>query len=105
MPRGASVPLQTDSEPACPRSVAADIMDSYVELTCLIDRLHRITFQMLQKALHNLDAADLSAAQFFVLLNIGAARISVNKVINRTGVLRGKTNRMIATLIQDGYVL
>ena len=82
-----------------------DMMDRYVEIINLIDRLHRISFQMVWKSLHCIGATDLTAAQALILLVIGEDRRSAHSIKNQTGYPGKQFTETIQTLIHHGYVL
>jgi DNA-binding MarR family transcriptional regulator len=81
------------------------MLDEYLEVTSLIDRLHRFTFREIERGLYQSGVTNISGVQAFILISIGAGKSRVNQIRNQTGYVGTKVTKLLIDLIKNGYVL
>ncbi len=76
----------------------------YVEMTLLIERLHRRYLDVIRAELSRLGVRDINAAQALVLANIGDGEVLVRDLIDRGHYLGPNMFYSIRKLVDYGYL-
>lgn len=93
-------PPYMKNEPVGQNTVATD----YLELTKLIERLHRRFLDVVRAELDHLGVKDLNAVQAMLLANIGDEEIAIRDLIDRGYYLGSNVSYNIKKLTEFGYL-
>ncbi len=78
--------------------------EAYLELTRLIERLHRRFLDVLRDQLHRMGVKDINAVQALLLCNIADAEISARHLMERGYYLGSNASYNIKRLVESGYL-
>jgi DNA-binding MarR family transcriptional regulator len=78
--------------------------DAYVEVTALIERLHRHFLEVVNLDLDALGAHDINAVQALVLYNIADAEMSVSELTLRGCYLGSNVSYTVKKMVENGYL-
>ena len=81
-----------------------DSLGAYVELTRLIERLHRRYLDVLRTQLDRLRVTDINAVQCLLLCNIGDAEINAKSLLERGYYLGSNASYNVKKLVSSGYL-
>jgi DNA-binding MarR family transcriptional regulator len=81
------------------------MIGTYIELFTLVSRLHRAYFQAIVEVLTEAACNDINSVQAFILYNVEYNKTSVDTIKNRANYLSPYLNKLIRTLIGNGYLL
>ena len=76
----------------------------YLELTRLIERLHRRFLDVLRAELNRLGVRDVNAVQALLLVNIGGEEIVIRDLIERGYYQGSNVSYNIKKLVESGYM-
>ena len=76
----------------------------YIELTRLIERLHRRFLDVLRAELHRLGIGDINGVQALLLANIGEEEIVIRDLIERGYYQGSNVSYNIKKLVEAGYL-
>lgn len=76
----------------------------YLDLTRMIERLHRRFLDVLRAELNRLDIKELNAVQALLLANIGEEEISIRDLIERGYYQGSNVSYNIKKLTESGYL-
>jgi DNA-binding MarR family transcriptional regulator len=86
-----------------PREGSAPLMESYLDIPRMLERMHRRFLDILQGQLTRAGITDLTPVQVFLLLDIGEDEISLQDLINRGHYLRSNALNNIKKLVESGH--
>ena len=94
---------------ACLRSfgkppIRASVSNDYLELTQLIERLHRRYLDVIRAELNRLRIKDINAVQALLLNNIGEDEIIIRELIERGYYQGSNVSYNIKKLVDHGYI-
>ena len=64
-------------------SPSSDLRNEYLDLTRLVERLHRRFLDVIRAELSRMNVRDLNSVQALLLTNIGSERIAIRELIER----------------------
>ena len=79
-------------------------MTPYVDVTSLVQRLHRRFLELLKLELEGFGVQDLNSVQAMLLSNIGDARMSVGELTSRGCYLGSNVSYNVKNLVENGYL-
>jgi DNA-binding MarR family transcriptional regulator len=80
------------------------MIDPYVDVTSLIQRLHRTFLETLKFELEGFGVHDINSVQAMLLFNIGDARMSVGELTSRGCYLGSNVSYNATKLVENGYL-
>jgi DNA-binding MarR family transcriptional regulator len=80
------------------------MQEAYVEVTALIERLHRRFLEVVNLELDRLSIYDINAVQALTLFNIGDAEMSVSELILRGCYLGSNVSYTVRKMVENGYL-
>jgi DNA-binding MarR family transcriptional regulator len=81
------------------------MIDKYLEVVSLIERVQRNYFDFIQAKLELLASTDINTKEAFILLNVGYAKVTVNEVRNKLNYFGPHVSYLVRRLIENGYLL
>ena len=78
---------------------------AYLELTRLIERLHRRFLDVLRAELVRLDIHDINAVQALLLANIGDEEVNVRELMNRGYYMGSNASYNLKKLVENDYLI
>ena len=79
-------------------------MIPYVDVTSLVQRLHRRFLDLLKLELEGFGVQDINSVQAMLLSNIGDARMSVGELTSRGCYLGSNVSYNVKNLVENGYL-
>jgi len=80
------------------------VKNEYLELTRLIERLHRRFLDLLRAELNRLGIRDINSVQALLLANIGREQIAIRDLIERGYYQGSNVSYNIKKLVEMGYL-
>jgi DNA-binding MarR family transcriptional regulator len=77
---------------------------AYVEVTALIERLHRYFLEVVKLELDELGIRDINNVQGLMLFNIGDAEMSVSELMLRGCYLGRNVTYIVQKMVENGYL-
>jgi DNA-binding MarR family transcriptional regulator len=93
--------IATEAKPA-PNARAT--IQAYVDLTRLVERLHRRFLDVLRAQLQRLGVNDINAVQCLMLSNIGEQEVNARHLMDRGYYLGSNASYNIKRLVENGYI-
>ena len=87
-----------------PGSPAPDLRTEYLDLTRLVERLHRRFLDVIRAELSRMNVRDLNSVQALLLANIGGERIAIRELIDRGYYQGSNVSYNIKKLVDMGYL-
>ncbi len=81
------------------------VTQAYVDLTRLIERLHRRFLDVLRTELNRLGITDVNAVQCLLLTNIGEEEVNVRDLMERGYYQGSNASYNIKKLVESGYLI
>jgi DNA-binding MarR family transcriptional regulator len=78
--------------------------NTYVEVTALIERLHRHFLEVVKMELEGLGIRDINNVQGMMLFNIGDAEMSVSELTYRGCYLGSNVTYIVKKMVENGYL-
>ncbi|HWK44614.1 MAG TPA: winged helix DNA-binding protein [Stellaceae bacterium] len=85
------------------REEAVSLIEAYLEVPRVLERMHRRFLDILQGQLTQMGVTDLTPVQMFMLLDIGEDEISLQDLINRGHYQRSNALNNTKKLIETGH--
>ncbi len=77
----------------------------YFEVIALIERLHRLLFDVLKAELDYLKISDITNIQCYILYNIGHETLSVGELTNRGYYLGSNVTYNLKKMVENDYLI
>ncbi|MBM3565737.1 MAG: winged helix DNA-binding protein [Alphaproteobacteria bacterium] len=90
--------------PAAQDSANPDLRNEYLDLTRLVERLHRRFLDVIRAELSRMNVRDLNSVQALLLTNIGNERIAIRELIERGYYQGSNVSYNIKKLVDMGYL-
>jgi DNA-binding MarR family transcriptional regulator len=81
------------------------VHETYVEVTSLVERLHRQFLELLKLELDVLGIYDINNVQGLMLFNIGDAEMTVSELTSRGCYLGSNVSYNVKKMVENGYLL
>ena len=81
-----------------------DLRNEYLDLTRLVERLHRRFLDVIRAELSRMNVRDLNSVQALLLANIGGERIAIRELIERGYYQGSNVSYNIKKLVDMGYL-
>jgi len=81
------------------------MMDGYLEVISLIERLHRQFLEVVKLELDGLGIRDINNVQAMMLFNIGDAEMTVGELILRGCYLGSNVSYNLKKMVENGYLV
>jgi DNA-binding MarR family transcriptional regulator len=95
------VPVKDNISTEC----EAGIMDGYLEVISLIERLHRQFLEVVKLELDGFGIRDINNVQAMMLFNIGDAEMTVGELILRGCYLGSNVSYNVKKMVENGYLV
>jgi DNA-binding MarR family transcriptional regulator len=82
----------------------AQMLDVYVEVVSLVERLHRHFLELVKLELDGLGIHDINNVQGLILFNIGDAEMTVGELTLRGCYLGSNVSYNLKKMVENGYI-
>jgi DNA-binding MarR family transcriptional regulator len=84
--------------------VGDQMLDTYIEVVSLVERLHRHFLELVKLELDRLGIRDINNVQGLILLNIGDAEMTVGELTLRGCYLGSNVSYNLKKMVENGYL-
>jgi DNA-binding MarR family transcriptional regulator len=81
------------------------MMNGYLEVVSLVERLHRHFLEVVKLELDSLGIHDINNAQSMMLFNIGDAEMTVGELTSRGCYLGSNVSYNVKKMVENGYLV
>ena len=98
--------LQPLPSPAAtaPGSPKAGVMDGYLEMLALLERLHRLLLDVIKDEFERLGMLEINAVQAMLLFNVGDAELTAGELKSRGYYQGSNVSYNLKKLVEGGYM-
>ncbi|USO01364.1 MAG: winged helix DNA-binding protein [Alphaproteobacteria bacterium] len=77
---------------------------TYINIIANIEKLHRLSLEVIKAYLDRQNIHDINNVQCFILYNIGEARLTVGEISNRGYYMGSNVTYNLKKMIESGYI-
>jgi DNA-binding MarR family transcriptional regulator len=81
------------------------MMDDYLEVVSLIERLHRSLLELIKLELEGIQIYDVNSVQALLLFNIGHSEMTIGELVTRGCYLGSNVSYNVKKMVENGYLV